>query len=54
MAWIDYRKAYYCVPQSWILKCIDMLGIADNVRTFLEKSMKKWKLLLNLKGFNLC
>ena len=41
MAWIDYRKAYDLVPHSWILECLDMLGIADNVGSFLEKSMKK-------------
>ena len=46
MAWIDYRKTYDFVPYSWILECLDMTGIADNVRRFLEKSMKKWKLLL--------
>ena len=34
MAWIDYRKAYDFVPHSWILECLDMLGIADNVRSF--------------------
>ena len=44
MTWIDYRKAYDFVPHSWILECLDMLGIADNARSFLEKSMKKWKL----------
>ena len=54
MAWIDYRKAYDFVPHSWILECLDMLGIADNVRSFLEKTMKKWKLLLNSNGSNLC
>ena len=54
MAWIDYRKAYDFVPHSWILECLDMLGIADNVRSFLEKSMKKWKLLLNSNGSDLC
>ena len=31
-----------------------MLGIADDVRSFLEKSVKKWKLLLNLNGSDLC
>ena len=31
-----------------------MLGIADNVRTFLGKSMEKWKLLLNSNGSDLC
>ena len=41
MAWIDYKKACDFVPHSWILECLDMLGIADNVRSFLEKSMKK-------------
>ena len=41
MAWIDYRKSYNFVPYSWILECLDMLGIADNVSSFLEKSMKK-------------
>ena len=50
MAWIDYVKAYDFVPRSWILECLDMLGIAVNVRSFLEKSMKKWKLLLTLNG----
>ena len=53
MAWIDYRKAYDFAPHSWILKCLDMLGIADNVRIFLEKSMKKWKLLLTSNGSDL-
>ena len=54
MAWIDYRKAYGFVPHSWIIECLDMLGIADNVRSFLERSMKKWKLLLTSNGLDLC
>ena len=54
MVWIDYRKAYDFVPHSWILECLDVLGIADNVRSFLEKIMKKWKLLLNSNGSDLC
>ena len=28
--------------------------IADNVRSFLEKNMEKWKLLLNSNGSDLC
>ena len=31
-----------------------MPGIADNVRSFLEKNMKKWKLLLSSHGSDLC
>ena len=50
MVWIDYRKAYDYVPHSWVLECLDILGIADNVRSFLEKNKKKWKLSLNSNG----
>ena len=24
MAWIDYKKAYDMVPQSWIINCLKM------------------------------
>ena len=54
MAWIDYKKAYDFVPHSWIIECLDMLGIAENVRTFLENSMKNWKLRLVSNGLDLC
>ena len=47
MVWIVYREACDFVPHSWILECLDTLGIADNATRFLEQSMKKWKLLLN-------
>ena len=53
MEWIDYGRVYDFVRHSWILECLDMVGIADNVRRFLEKTMKKWKLLLNLNGSDL-
>ena len=53
MAWIDYKKAYDFVPQSWIKECMEMFGIAENVRTFLEKSMEQWKLLLTSNGEDL-
>ena len=54
MAWIDYRKAYDFVPHRWILECLDMLGIVDNVRSFSKKSMKKWKLLLSSNRSDSC
>ena len=54
MVWRNYRKAYHFVPDSWILECIDTLGIADNISSFLEKSMKKCKLLLNSNESDLC
>ena len=54
MAWIDYRKTYDFVPHSWNQQCLDKLDIADNVRSFLEKIMKKWELLLSSNGSDLC
>jgi len=54
MAWIDYRKAYDFVPHSCILECLDMFGIAENIRKFLENSMKNWKLRLSSNGLDLC
>ena len=56
LLWHGYiiRKVYDFVPHSRILECLGMLGIADNVRNFLKKSMKKWKLLLNSNGSDLC
>ena len=46
MAWIDYKNAYDMVPHSWIIECLEMLGIAENVRTFIRDSMRSWKLNL--------
>ena len=54
MAWVDYRKAYDLVPHSWILECLNMFGIANNIKSFIEESMKQWKLLLTSNGTELC
>ena len=35
MTWIDYRKAYDLVPHSSVNDCMEMFGIAENLRTFL-------------------
>ena len=53
MSWIDYRKAYDLVPHSWIKECMEMFGIADNVRHFLGRSMRKWKISLTSNGEDL-
>ena len=50
MPWIDYRKAYDLVPHSCIGECLEMFGIAVNVRQFLLSSMKKWKTELTSSG----
>ena len=52
-AWIDYRKAYDLVPHSWVNECMEMFGIAENLRTFLQKSMQQWRLSLTANGEDL-
>ena len=47
VAWIEYRKPYDMVPHSWIEKCMNMFGVAVNVRSFISKSMKRWNTELN-------
>ena len=29
VAWIDYKKAYYMVPHSWIIDCLETVGINE-------------------------
>ena len=53
MAWIDYRKAYDLVPHSWVNEYMEMFGIAENLRTFLQKSMQQWRLSLTANGEDL-
>ena len=53
MAWIDYRKAYDLVLHSWVNECMGMFGIAENLRTFLQKSMQQWRLSLTANGEDL-
>ena len=34
------------VINSWINECMEMFGIAENLRTILQKSMQQWRLSL--------
>ena len=53
MAWIDYIKAYDSIQQSCVNECMEMFGIAENLRTFLEKNMQQWRLSLMANGEDL-
>ena len=33
MAWIDNKKAYDMVPHSWIMECLDLFGVAENIKS---------------------
>ena len=43
MAWIDYKKAYDMVSQSWIQHCLKMYKISDEVINFIEQTMQTWR-----------
>ena len=45
MTWIDYKDAYM-VPHSWIIECLDLFGVAVNIKSLLVNSMEKWKVIL--------
>ena len=49
MAWIDYKKAYYMVPKSWILHCLKMYKMPEQVIQFIDKTMDTWKVELTSK-----
>ena len=53
MAWIDYEKAFDMVPHSWIIECLELFGIAENVRKFMWNSMRPWKQELTSSGESL-
>ena len=34
------------VPYSWIIECLDLFGVAENIKSLLVDSMEKWKVML--------
>ena len=38
------------VPHSWIMRCLAFFKIAHNVKAFLEKTMKHWRVELTSDG----
>ena len=41
------------VPYSWIRECLDLFGVAENIKSLLVNSMEKWKLSLCLENSEL-
>ena len=48
MAWINYQKANDMVRNLPIIECLDLFGIAENIKSLLVNSMEKWKVMLCL------
>ena len=53
MAWIDCKKAYDMVSHSWILKCLEMVEVADNIIALIRNNMEQWKTILTSNGIKL-
>ena len=53
MAWIDYAKAYNMVPHSWIIECLDLFGVAENIKSLLVNSMEKGRVMLCSGNYDL-
>ena len=43
MVWIDYKKAYGSVPHTWIIKCLKLYKINENIVNFIEHTMTYWR-----------
>ena len=41
------------VPDWWIKECLDLFGVAENIKTSLVNSMKKWRVLLYARNSEL-
>ena len=37
MVWIHYKKAYDMVPHLWIIECLDLFGVAVNIKEFVSE-----------------
>ena len=53
MAWIDNKKAYDMVPERWIIVCLTIYKISDEVLKFIENAMKNWRAELTARGKSL-
>ena len=41
------------VPHSWIKECLDLFGVAENIKTLLVSSMEKWRVMLCARNWEL-
>ena len=53
MGWIDYQKALDMLPHSWIIDCLYSLGLNKKLITFLQSTMKNWRVKLTCNNENL-
>ncbi|XP_063599561.1 uncharacterized protein LOC134775881 [Penaeus indicus] len=37
MAWIDYKKAFDMIPHSWLVECMELFGVASNMKHLISR-----------------
>ena len=53
MGLIDYQKAFDMLLHSWIIDCLYSLGLNKKLITFLQSTMKNWRVELTCNNENL-
>ena len=43
MAWLGYKKAYDMVPNFWIIECLKLVNVFENIIRLTQGSMAIWK-----------
>jgi hypothetical protein len=50
MVWIDYKKAFDSVPHSWLIECMRMFKVNEQLIHFMGREMGKWHTVLTSAG----
>lgn len=40
---VDYEKGYEMVLHVWVMKCLNLVGAAENVQNLLGRNMEGWR-----------
>ena len=43
MGWVHYKKPVDMIPHSWVIRCLEIFRVAENVRNLSGNSMKSWE-----------
>ena len=46
MVWIDYKKAFNIIPQSWLIECLEIYSAEENIIRFIKNTMSNWETIL--------
>ncbi|XP_066975384.1 uncharacterized protein [Macrobrachium rosenbergii] len=50
MAWIDYKKTFDMIAQTWLTECLKIYGAEESIISFLKNTMRKWNTVLKSSG----